>query len=237
MIATITNTNIDIVRSAIKIFTQLHMMDVMDDGTYHMKEVCRMLGSESYWAQKKREQKEREAIQGQSVGNFPIESNDFPTSPSKRKSKSKTIDKDNKNNVQNKPTKTDIDCFFDYIWSLYPVKKGKGQVSAAKKAALYDIGPDEMKRAINRYLEELQKDAAWRKPQNGSTFFNSGYVDYLDANFKPDEVPEKQGSKTSRTTGFHNFTPRNDSDWDDIEKMAQQRQQSLLAEHGAEEEL
>ena len=44
-----------------------------------------------------------------------------------------------------------------------------------------------MMRAIERYLYELEKDSDWRKPQNGSTFFNSGYVDYLDANHKSEE--------------------------------------------------
>ena len=70
---------------------------------------------------------------------------------------------------------------------MYPNKKGKGQVSATKKKKLYDIGFDDMKKCIDRYLKELEKDKDWRKPQNGSTFFNSGYVDYLDENYKEDE--------------------------------------------------
>lgn len=86
-----------------------------------------------------------------------------------------------------KPTKADIDNFFNELWSLYPVKKGKGQVSESKRKVLYDIGSGEMHRAIHRYLTELKKDSAWRKPQNGSTFFNSGYVDYLDENFVPQQ--------------------------------------------------
>lgn len=45
MLATITNTNVDIVRMAIKIFTQLNMMEIMDDGTYYMSEVQKMIGS------------------------------------------------------------------------------------------------------------------------------------------------------------------------------------------------
>ena len=96
------------------------------------------------------------------------------------------IDIENINNVQ-KPRKSEIDRFFDSLWSLYPVKKGKGQVSETKKKVLYEIGEAEMHRALHRYLTELKKDA-WRKPQNGSTFFNSGYVDYLDANFEPQAV-------------------------------------------------
>lgn len=45
MLATITNTNIDVVRSAIKIFCELNMMEIMDDGTFFMSEVEKMIGS------------------------------------------------------------------------------------------------------------------------------------------------------------------------------------------------
>ena len=45
MLATITNTNVDIVRSAIKIFSELNMLEILDDGTYYMNEVTKMLGS------------------------------------------------------------------------------------------------------------------------------------------------------------------------------------------------
>lgn len=45
MLATITFTNVDIVRSAIKIFAQLGMMEVLDDGTFFMNEVNKMIGS------------------------------------------------------------------------------------------------------------------------------------------------------------------------------------------------
>ena len=89
-------------------------------------------------------------------------------------------------NPPKKPTKAEIDEFFEAIWKLYPVKKGKGSVSDSKKKALFAIGFDEMKRSIERYLEDLKKDASWRKLQHGSTFFNSGYVDFLDKNFVTD---------------------------------------------------
>ncbi len=111
------------------------------------------------------------------------------------KEEDKEIDKEedkSKKNSASQPSKADIDSFFDSIWNLYPVKKGKGQVSDSKRKALFKIGFDEMQRAIDRYLKELDKDASWRKPQNGSTFFNSGYVDYLDANFVPGESKPQQ---------------------------------------------
>lgn len=93
-----------------------------------------------------------------------------------------------------KASKTSINDFFESIWKLYPNKKGKGQVSDAKKKVLYGIGYDELSRAIERYKAGLAVDE-WRKPQNGSTFFNSGYVDYLDANYSETEKTEK-GDRT-----------------------------------------
>lgn len=45
MLSTITDTNIDIVRSAIKIFTELKLMEILEDGTYFMVEVQKMIGS------------------------------------------------------------------------------------------------------------------------------------------------------------------------------------------------
>ena len=78
MLSTITRTNIDIVRSAIKVFTQLRMMELLDDGTYYMSEVNKMLGSETYWAQKKRESRGIKMLD-----NVQRESNELPTCPSK----------------------------------------------------------------------------------------------------------------------------------------------------------
>lgn len=58
MISTITHTNIDIVRSAMKVFTGLKMIDVLEDKTIYMHEVERMMGTETYWAEQKRKQRE-----------------------------------------------------------------------------------------------------------------------------------------------------------------------------------
>jgi predicted phage replisome organizer len=57
MLATITNTNVDIVRSAVKLFVELRMMEIMDDGTFYMTQVEKMIGGETKWAEKKRLQR------------------------------------------------------------------------------------------------------------------------------------------------------------------------------------
>lgn len=57
MLATITNTNPDTVRSAIKVFSELKMIEILDDGTYFMNAVNKMIGSETKWAEYKRNQR------------------------------------------------------------------------------------------------------------------------------------------------------------------------------------
>jgi len=59
MLATITDTNIDTVRSAVKIFSELGMMDRFDDGTLYMAQVENMLGSETSDAVRMRELREK----------------------------------------------------------------------------------------------------------------------------------------------------------------------------------
>lgn len=113
-----------------------------------------------------------------------------------------TIDKNNKytdrdNNVHScsESLKETPEEFFERAWQYYPNKRGKGQVSKKSKERLMSHGWDNVKRAIDRYLEDLKKDE-WRQAQNGSTFFNSGYVDYLDENYTPPMNPKLDYSKT-----------------------------------------
>lgn len=55
MLSVITNTNQDIVKSAVEVFKELGMMEVLTDGTIYMCEVEKMIGSETGDAKRKRE--------------------------------------------------------------------------------------------------------------------------------------------------------------------------------------
>ena len=109
-------------------------------------------------------------------------------------------------------TLADAKAMFERLWKLYPNKKGKGQVSDTQKKRLLAIGEDRLVKAIDRYSLELQKDADWRKAQYGSTFFNSGYVDYLDENY----VPGKE-QKPACKNQFNDFEQR-ECDYADLER-------------------
>ena len=77
MLSVITNTNIDVVRAAMNMFTGLNMIEVYDDQTIYMAEVEKLIGSETKWAEKKRIQREKD--------NVPLLSSKCPTEIDKEK--------------------------------------------------------------------------------------------------------------------------------------------------------
>lgn len=132
MLATITNTNIDVVRSAIQVFEELGMMEVLDDGTYFMNEVQKMLGSETKWAEKKRDYRLKKGQCPQGV--LPM------SDKSKRESIEKDIDKEKeKENIKENSPAPDSGEMFDFeeafnkTFEIYPKKKAYNK---AKKAWL-----------------------------------------------------------------------------------------------------
>ena len=108
MLSTITNTNVDIVRNAVRIFTELGLMDVMDDGTFYMNEVNKMVGYETAWAEKKRLYRANQKMLEQTTTSYDEtergHSEDIvPPLSDKSKSKSKSIELDIKK--ESKPKK------------------------------------------------------------------------------------------------------------------------------------
>ena len=70
-----------------------------------------------------------------------------------------------------------IESFFESVWKLYPEKKGKSKVNQKTKQALYELGYEKVKECIDRYVNDKPD---WKQYQHGSTFFNGGYLDYLE---------------------------------------------------------
>ena len=70
MLASITGTNIDTVKVGVDLFLSLGLMEKWDDGTLFMVETQNMIGSETKWAQIKREQREK-SKQNSEIGHCP----------------------------------------------------------------------------------------------------------------------------------------------------------------------
>lgn len=116
MLSVVTNTNIDTVRSAMKLFVELNMMSVFDDQTIYMNEVDKLIGSETEWAKKKRLQRTKE-------DNVPQLSPKCPTEleSESKKEKDKEIDLFTTTTTEAAPTLTEVYVYFrscmdeDYI--------------------------------------------------------------------------------------------------------------------------
>ena len=78
MLACVTDTEQDVVHSALCALTELGLVEVLEDRTLYLPGVAKLLDSETYAARRKREMKEASSA---SRGNFPPGSGNFPPSP------------------------------------------------------------------------------------------------------------------------------------------------------------
>lgn len=127
------------------------------------------------------------------------------------------ISKSKKENMNNK-TKRDIYSSLEHeqqvqvLWALYPVKVGKGKVINKIIKLIDKYGFQQIERCIDRYKQSVtkQRSAGFKdlKFQNGGTFFNSGYIDYLDENYSN---PNNENSR-ARTKEQENI-PEDIKDW------------------------
>lgn len=106
MLSVITNTNIDIVRSALKVLAELKMVEILEDSTIYMSEVLKLTGCETAAAERKR--RSRQNIQAlPKCDNVTNECDNVLKSHieiEKELDKDKEIDVD-KENKSDKPTK------------------------------------------------------------------------------------------------------------------------------------
>ena len=87
----------------------------------------------------------------------------------------------------------------EQLWKMYPLKKGKKIATQKIKVLLKTYDFEQLQRCVERYKNYVtyrqKTDFKDLKFQNGSTFFNSGYVDYLDKNWKEESNGEINNSK------------------------------------------
>lgn len=131
------------------------------------------------------------------------------TKTSQRLNKDPTTNKNDKNYKNNiysaseKNSSTKTYEVFEKLWSLYPEKKGKNQVSKKSKEAIEKIGIEKMTIALKKYIADVEKQRKEGfkelKYKNGSTWFNSGYEDYL---VEEKEEPKKVVKLKYVNTGY-----------------------------------
>ena len=135
-------------------------------------------------------------------------SKNLKTNIEKISNNKESINKKNIDKETNKTSSAEIENFFDECWEMYPSKLGKGSIKDKAKKETYKLG-EEFKRCIKRYIEFVEqkrkkdfKDLKWK---NGSTFWNSGYIDFLDENYKninTEKTREQLNKESEEKYGF-----------------------------------
>ena len=199
MLSTITNTNIDIVRSAMKLFVELNMIELLEDETIYMSEVEKMLGAEGWSASRVRRFRERNSQNKEvkalhrntqvTIGNTPVTYGNVELEIEIEKDIE--IDKV-KTSCASKSMHDAIDECFEACWKLFPRKRGKSAVSKKAKEAIAKVGYDKMAAAIKAYVADFRSRPGDRDESymlNGSTWFNGRYADWLDVKAATQQSP------------------------------------------------
>lgn len=181
MLSVITNTNIDIVKSAIKTFAELNMMEFMDNGTLYMSEVESMIGCETEWAKKKREYRDKQRLK---------EDNVLPLSDKSKSieiEKEKDIDKDNKGKKPKAFTPPTLEEIQAYI------KERGSNVDAKRFFDYYEQGgwKDSSGKPVRNWKQKMI--AVWEKDKPATTPApkKNSFNDYPQTDVDYDELRRK----------------------------------------------
>ena len=213
MLATITNTNVDTVVNAMKLFKELGMVEILDDKTIYMNEVSKMLGAETYWAQKKREERQKNKLPQQEapkIGHCPtsVQTESNVSNQEIEKEIEKEIDieieleKEEKNNVVQSTPVSVNDTLVDEIIRYLNLKTNKNFRTTTKSYRKEIMGRLNDKKANYqpehfKYVIDV-KCADWlgtdmEKHLNPETLFRASNFDkYLN------QPMPKQNKKTLR---------------------------------------
>lgn len=198
MLATITNTNVDTVTNAMRLFRDLGMIEVLDDKTIYMNEVSKMLGAETYWAEKKREQRQKAKLnlsETPQIGHCPSEVQTVQVMSNQEIDieldidieKELELEREEKNNVVQSPTVSPNDQLIDDVIRYLNLKTNRNLKTTTKSyrrainARIKDgATPDQIKYVIDvKCAEWLGTDMA--KHLNPETLFREGNFDkYLN---------------------------------------------------------
>ena len=146
MLSIITNTNVDIVRIAVKVFTELHMMEILDDGTIFMREVDGMIGSAADNDHAKRQARYRERQKELAMS---LECHASVTKSDESKNKNKI---QNKNNIYSQESDDIIDYLNEKAHTKYRHADGNRKHISARLKEGFSV--EDCKTVIDKKCED-----------------------------------------------------------------------------------
>lgn len=199
MLSVITNTNIDIVRSAMKVFSELNMIEIFDDSTIFMAEVQKLIGSETAGAARVRKHRENKKMLQCNAAVIPSN-----TEIDTEKDKDTETDKDKDTETELKKEKKEI-----YVSVLSRLNEKAGtNYRASSKATQGHINA---RLAEGYTVEDFykvidKKCAEWRgtdmeKYLRPETLFGSKFENYLNAPVSQSKTYGANGIAVNKTSG------------------------------------
>jgi len=185
--------NVEDIQMTLLFLVKYDLIEKKSENHYFMTQVPEMIGSETDSARRKRKSRNKLVTLSQQNETSSQDVTNCPAIKEKEKEKEKekkNIDQkseQSKKPKEEKPSQSSDDdqnslnIFFEKVWSKYPNKKGKSNISKTQKAKLYKLN-DQLFRCIERYLRDptLKVNGGFKEFQHGSTFFNKGYLDWTD---------------------------------------------------------
>ena len=228
MLAIITNTNVDIVRSAMELLQQLKMVEILDDQTIFLQETAKLLGSETDKAalmrRKRAADKEKEMAAGNNVTTM------LPAVTNCYTEKEKEIEKDKEIYTRaGARTREDTDQRFEQFWKEYPRKVGKPKAKQAFEKAVKD---EETFEAVMDGLRRYKNTEQWNR--DGIEFVPHPTT-WLNQRRWEDEIPEPVQRIPGVRESEHGMLER-DYTQDELRALVHDPIADILAEMDQEEE-
>ncbi len=185
ILATLTGHQIGTVEKALKVFKELELIEILDNGAIYMMDIQNFIGQSSteadrqraYYARVKSERNLLEAAQ-------PDES---------------TIEKDPEGDPPEPKSNKAISSYttdFEELWKIYPRKADKAQAYKKYKARLEDgFSHEQLIQAVKNYAEQCRLERTEEKYiKHGKTFLGEStpFLDYLPQNNSQAETNDAQ---------------------------------------------
>ena len=155
-----------------------NLIEEISENNFLLTKVPDCIGKEGASAERVRKHRERKALLEKEKEQKMLQCNSEVTNGNNAVIESNTeIEKEKEKEIEK-----DI----EYIWSLYPVKKGKAIAVKKIPKIINSIGKENLIKCIDRYILEFN-NGNYTYMAHGSTFFNGKYVDYLDENYTEKE--------------------------------------------------
>ena len=186
MLASLTGTNIDIVRSAMKMFQELGMIRILEDGTIFMPEVPRLTGKESESAERVRLFREREKQEALQCNNDVTKCND---NKEKEKEEEKQRTENREQQEEQLPYAEIIAYLNEKCCTRYKATKSTKELIHARIEEGFT--KEDFFTVIDKKVKDW-KGTEWEKYLRPSTLFNaSKFQGYL--NEKPKTASTRPG--------------------------------------------